>query len=169
MTTFVPEMRIFDDEGNRLYLTADERAAFLTAANLESAEKRMLCHVLHFTGCRISEALELSPGRIIFDEKAIVFRTLKKRKHDNKGRERKPQYRKVPVPDHHFNELTLAFDLVTKIKKKQLTGAFWTMSRTTAWRTVKKIMAAAGITGPQATPKGLRHGKCVLPKVLQED
>jgi integrase len=34
----------------------------------------------------------------------------------------------------------------------------WRWSRTTAWRHVKAIMAAAGITGTQAMPKGLRHG-----------
>ncbi len=34
----------------------------------------------------------------------------------------------------------------------------WTWSRTTAWRRVKEIMAAAGISGTPAMPKGLRHG-----------
>ncbi len=32
------------------------------------------------------------------------------------------------------------------------------MSRATAWRLVKSVMANAGIEGKQATSKGLRHG-----------
>jgi integrase/recombinase XerD len=34
----------------------------------------------------------------------------------------------------------------------------WPWSRTTAWRHVKQVMAAAAISGTHATPKGLRHG-----------
>ncbi len=37
-------------------------------------------------------------------------------------------------------------------------GELWPWCRTTAWRRVKIIMEAAGISGPQATAKGLRHG-----------
>ncbi len=33
-----------------------------------------------------------------------------------------------------------------------------TWSRPTAWRRVKGVMAAAGIEGTHASPKGLRHG-----------
>lgn len=38
------------------------------------------------------------------------------------------------------------------------TEQIWKWSRTTAWRRVKEIMAAASITGTPAMPKGLRHG-----------
>ena len=31
-------------------------------------------------------------------------------------------------------------------------------SRMTGWRAVHAVMAAAGLDGPQALPKGLRHG-----------
>ena len=35
----------------------------------------------------------------------------------------------------------------------------WSWERTTAWRKVKEVMAAAGLgEGPQVSPKGLRHG-----------
>jgi integrase/recombinase XerD len=33
----------------------------------------------------------------------------------------------------------------------------WKWSRTTAWRRVKGVMAAAGISGAFAMPRGLRH------------
>ena len=41
------------------------------------------------------------------------------------------------------------------------TGApqrLWRFCRMTAWRTVKLVMKLAGIAGPHACPKGLRHG-----------
>ena len=34
----------------------------------------------------------------------------------------------------------------------------WTWARNTAWRHVGAVMRGAGISGPHATPKGLRHG-----------
>ena len=34
----------------------------------------------------------------------------------------------------------------------------WPFGRATAWRRVHEIMHKAGISGPQASPKGLRHG-----------
>jgi len=159
MVDYVPEMRLFDAEGGRLYLSADERARFLVAAVEESREQRVFCHLLHFTGCRPSEGLALTPQRVLLDEKSVVFHTLKKRKYDSQGREKKPQFRHVPVPDRLIDELDLVFDLRRLAKSKQPQHAsLWSMSRSTAWRMVKRVMARAGITGAQATAKGLRHG-----------
>lgn len=53
------EMRLHDPAGNRLYLNAEERAAFLTAARRQPARDRTLCEMLHWTGCRPSELLEI--------------------------------------------------------------------------------------------------------------
>jgi len=42
---------------------------------------------------------------------------------------------------------------------EDMPARLWNMSRPTAWRQVKGVMDAAGIgAGPQASPKGLRHG-----------
>ncbi len=159
MATFKPEMRLYDTEGQRLYLTAQERKNFLAAAEHEAPEIQMFCQVLHFTGCRPSEALELSASRIRMNEKIIVIRTLKKRKYDSNGRQRKPQFRQIPVPSRLINELNLVFNLHSRLtNKKKIIEPFWTIHQTTAWRNVKKVMDRAGIIGPQATSKGLRHG-----------
>ena len=56
------EMRLHDIQGNRLYLNADERSAFLAAARKHPPDVRTFAGTLTFTGCRISEALEISPG-----------------------------------------------------------------------------------------------------------
>ncbi|MGE8131885.1 tyrosine-type recombinase/integrase [Methylobacterium sp. NPDC080182] len=50
-------------------------------------------------------------------------------------------------------------DLVAQLTAlPTLGGPFWQWGRTTAWRYVKAVMAAAGIIGLHASPKGLRRG-----------
>ena len=48
-------MQLHDPDGKRLYLTAEERAAFIDAAAKAARPVRTLCGVLHTTGCRISD------------------------------------------------------------------------------------------------------------------
>lgn len=148
-------MKLHDISGNRLYLSAKERAAFLETAKEEAPRPvRSFCAVLHGTGCRISEALALSPKQVDIADGVIIFETLKKR--------RGGIYRAVPAsPD-----LLELLDMVHGIreahgrgKAELLDAPLWTWERTTAWRRVKEVMVAAGITdGAHRTPKGLRHG-----------
>ena len=78
MAETVQEMRLFSGRGERLYLTAEERERFLIASREESRENRIFCSVLHYTGCRPSEALELKPSGINIEDREIIFRTLRK-------------------------------------------------------------------------------------------
>lgn len=147
-------MDLFDPQGRRLYLTAKEREAFLAAAKDADRYVRTFCSVLHFTGCRISEALALNPASFDYAGKAIIFETLKKR--------RTGVYRAVPVPPALLDTL----DMVHAIRDRQkaadnpkMTPWVWSWSRTTAFRRVKEVMITAGIAdGPHKCPKGLRHG-----------
>ena len=82
-------MRLFDAEGRRLYLTEEERRAFVLAAAKAPREVRTFCGVLHATGCRISEALALTPRQVDLSGRVIVFESLKKR--------RRGVFRAVPV------------------------------------------------------------------------
>lgn len=144
---------LFDERGHRLYLSPDERSAFKAAAKAQGdRETRTFCHLLTYTGCRISEALETTPQRIDWQEQAIMFRTLKKR-----GKKAATTYRAVPLPAEFLDELDLIHHLRGKdrIPAKQ---PLWSWHRATAWRKVKGIMTAADIEGAQATAKGLRHG-----------
>lgn len=153
------EMRLFSPDGERLYLTAQERKQFLMALEDEKREYRIFCQVLHYTGCRPSEALELTPARILIDSKDIVFRSLKKRKTDQKGRLKQPEFRAVPVPSSLIEKFDLVFDIRKTLRKqKGINKRFWDMSRPTAYRLVKRVMDRAKITGKCATGKGLRHG-----------
>ena len=70
-------MQLHDAQGKRLYLTADERLAFIAAAARAARPVRTLCAVLHTTGCRISEALALTPEHVDLPGKAVVSRPSK--------------------------------------------------------------------------------------------
>ena len=81
---------LYDPHGKRLYLTSAERDAFLAASADAARDVRTFCNVLYYTGCRLSEALALTPQAFDYSGRLIVFETLKRR--------RKGVYRAVPVP-----------------------------------------------------------------------
>lgn len=145
------EMRLYDREKRRLYVNAAERERFLAVAMKQGTERRLFALTLFYTGCRISEALELSPASIQIDARLITFRTLKKRE--------KLVMREVPIP------ASLAEDMATSLRlhATEPDRHLWRhrgkrLTRAVAYRWIKEIMAEAGIEGAQATPKGLRHG-----------
>ena len=107
-----------------------------------------------FTGCRISEALALTYGRIDLSSKEVVILSLKKRKKLSA----KPQYRAIPVPDYFIDALSLAHGLRER-KKCDKDLKLWTWTRQHAARLIKAVMQDAGIDTalPHANPKGLRH------------
>lgn len=138
---FNTEWHIFDDDGRRKYVTAEELTRFLAAAKGQSDAKFAFCAVLAYTGCRISEALELGRGRL--HPGAVTLRTLKRRKQ---------VFRSVPVPEW------LPALLLRLPRHDEAGDRFWRADRSTAYRWVKRAMDDAGIDGRPAMPKGLRHG-----------
>ena len=144
--------QLFDPDGRRKYLTADERESFLSASEKAPREVRTLCLALAYTGCRISETLALTADRVNLAANTIIFETLKKR--------RKGVYRAVPVPPAVIDALNLAH-AIREVQNGKDGGAgqlLWPFSRTSAWRYVQQVLNRAGLKGPQASPKGLRHG-----------
>ncbi len=139
-------MRLYDTTGHRLYLTSAERDAFRRAAEQAPRAVRTYCHTLLYTGCRPSEALALTADRVDFHAQALTFESKKKR--------RPGIYRAVPVPAAFLD----ALDLVHGIRDRKTRHCLWSWSLKTAYTRVIEVMARAGITGPQASPKGLRHG-----------
>lgn len=152
------EMRLHDTLGNRLYLNAEERAAFLAAARRQPARDRTLCETLHWTGCRPSELLEITPARVDLSGGTIAIRSLKKRK-DTSGAT-KVVYRSVPVPPEYLDTLNTAHGLREAQRSRKRAGALiWPLSRVRVWQIVKRIMVEAGLPdAPHRSPKGLRHG-----------
>ncbi|WP_417519715.1 tyrosine-type recombinase/integrase [Minwuia sp.] len=147
------EMRLYDRRKRRLYINAAERARFIAAARGADPHVGSFCMVLLHTGCRISEALELTPASLQLRARVISFRTLKKR--------HRHEMREVPIP-------AVLADLLAATHGIGGAGTpsgepLWrhrgrALNRSTGYRWIKAVMAEAGIEGAQASPKGLRHG-----------
>ncbi len=145
------EMRLIDTAGKRLYLNAEERAAFLKAAASYDPEPRSFAEMIAFTGCRISEALEVTPSRLDIDDNRVIIRSLKKRRDD--------VFRPVPLPPDYMDNLQRTFSLRQAQKRKNAdTARLWPWHRQHGWRLITGIMKEAKIQpGPHRVPKGLRH------------
>ncbi len=137
------QFELFDRTGGRKYLSASEIPRFLNAADKADTGTQLLCRLLAFTGCRISEALAVTPARLDAETNRVVFRTLKRRR---------TVFREVPIPSELMGALRLY------CRELPDSDPLWRYTRQTAWRHVKEVMAAAGIAGAHAMPKGLRHG-----------
>ncbi|MHA6765940.1 tyrosine-type recombinase/integrase [Sphingobium ummariense] len=137
---------MYDNIGQRKYLTMKETDSFLSHARNEGVSVYSFCWFLAVTGCRISEALATSCQNIDFESGHVIIRCLKKR--------HKAVFRAVPLP------LKMLDQLREWVKKGELdsNGLFWPWSRMTAYRRVTEVMNNARISGPWAVPKGLRHG-----------
>lgn len=154
-------IELFDSNGQRKYLTSDERKRFYDAARKQPHEVMTFCLFLYWTGCRISEALAILRSRVDFESKAATIESLKKR--------RRGVFRQVPLPDEFLRDL----DQVHRLRKpkrgeKRQDWKLWEWSRRTATRRVEEVMAAAQIEGIQATAKGVRHAfaiECLLRNV----
>ncbi len=143
-------IRLFDVEGQRLYLSRSERLKFLVAADKVEPLAQTFCQLLAFTGCRLSEALMLTSDRVDVHEANVIFETLKQR--------RRGVYRTVPIPKKLSQHLDNIHHLRTRQKNTSThADRLWSWSRTTSWMKVKHVMEIAGISGKHATPKGLRH------------
>ncbi len=145
------EMRLFDPDGNRLYLNSAEMDNFLKSAKEQNPKIRTLAETMAYTGCRISEALQLTTRSIERESNRIVFNSLKKRRGD--------VFRTVPVPHQLIDLLTIGHELIKKQKKvKDSKVLLWSWSRQHAYELIKKVMIDAGISeGKHRSPKGLRH------------
>jgi integrase/recombinase XerD len=138
----IDETRLFDGHGQRKYLLATEARRLLAAAARADEQTRLFCRLLYYSGCRLSEGLALTPRLLDTEALRVVFRTLKRRRLI---------YRAVPIP------APLMRDLVALARASAPDDRLFPWSRQTGWRHIKGLMEIAGITGPQATPKGLRH------------
>jgi integrase/recombinase XerD len=145
-------IRLYTPDGAWKYVTAGERAAFLREAEHADRQVRTLCMTLVYAGCRLSEALALTVDRVDLAADALVIASLKKR--------RTGIYRAVPVPPARLEALDLVHG-IRELQSRRGKGRgerLWPWSRMTVWRAVHTVMQAAGLDGPQASPKGLRHG-----------
>ena len=136
------------DAKGRKYLTHEERGRFLAAAAREGKpDRQTFALTLAHSGTRLSEVLALRPADIDLDASSIRIRTLKRRAE---------HWREVPLPNEVLRALELVHGL-RAIRPKRAGEPLWPWSRATGHRRIAAVMERAGISGPQACPKGLRH------------
>ena len=141
------QIALFNTSGQRLYLNANERQTLeLACHNADDPLASTFGLMLINTGCRLSEAVALTAASIHLQTDEVVFRTLKRRKL---------HFRSVPLSPSMVTQLKLVHNLSQRQNDEK---KLWPYSRTTAWRRIKALMDKAGIEGPQASPKGFRHG-----------
>ena len=138
------------DARGRKYLTREERDRFLAAVRAHPKPSvQTLARTLAMTGCRVSEALGIRACDVDLDAAELRISTLKRRRE---------HWRAVPVPDDLVHELKLVHALIrAQASPRGRTRLLWTVTRQAAHRQVSALMRDAGIEGPQATPRGLRH------------
>ena len=72
----MPTAHLFDQQGQRLFFTEQERKAFIeTADKVEDANTRTFCSLLHYTGCNFTEAMNFTPQQVDCAGMAIGFPT----------------------------------------------------------------------------------------------
>jgi len=143
-------MRLYACAKSRLYINAAERARFIVAAEKSSPVICAFCLTLLYTGCRISEAISLLCASLQPEDRLITIRTLKRRNLYH--------IRELPVPEELMTRLVQRANQRADPAATLWANGAHPVDRITAYRWVKQVMAAAEIAGPQACPKGLRHG-----------
>lgn len=138
---------LWDREGQRKYLNQSERRLFYESTKVLEAQQRCFCHMIYWTGVRISEALNIQVHHIDFSDQIVIIRSLKKRG--------KLMYRHIPIPPFFVDELKV---IVKGMHKGQ---RIWNYSRRTASRYIKNQMLRSGISGSKSCARGLRHGFAV--------
>jgi integrase/recombinase XerD len=148
----MPATRLFDEQDRRLFFNLEERTAFLKAANRADGATRTFCHLLHYTGCTVPDALDLTPLQIDVPGRAVILGSATSRRHD--------MTRSVPVPGAFIALLDAVHD-ISRTQQAGLHdhGPIWPVSRNTTYDRVGRVIREIGIRGaPHATPKGIRYG-----------
>jgi site-specific recombinase XerD len=144
------EGELYDPNGERKYLNRDERDRALAAMATLDAERSLFSLLLAWTGARVSEVLALTPHAFQVDACVVAIATLKRRKFT---------VREIPIPRGLMMKLDRHYGLRHAQRGEHSAQVrLWPWCRQSAWRTIKQVMALAGVSGRQACPRGLRHG-----------
>ena len=150
----VENFSLYTASGYRKYLNCAERNRVLVAMGKLRADQRLFALTLAWTGGRVSEVLGLMPSSFQVEACMVSIRTLKRRR---------PTIREVPVPPDLMDDLEAHLALSVRQRDPRVTDRrLWPWHRTTAWRNIKRVMMAVGLSGLRATPRGLRHAFGVI-------
>lgn len=145
--------------GERKYLNREERQNFKMAALYMEPTIQSFCLMIYYTGCRLGEALEVTPNRLDYDGQRVLLRTLKQNR-DNSG---KPErYRLVELPMPFLASLESHFKARSRKGSKTGDQRIWNFTGRTGQNYIKKVMTAAEISGKKTSSRGLRHSMGVM-------
>lgn len=142
-------MSLYTKQGQRKYLNQSERLRFLEATEEQSADVRLFCQLLYYTGARLAEIHNLTLQNIDTSNGTVIIESLKKRK--------KGVFREIPIPDSLLENILCH----GKIMRLQINQCLWGFSLRTAARRIKTVMTLANIKGIRSSSKSLRHGFAV--------
>jgi integrase/recombinase XerD len=143
------EFSLYAPNGGRKYLNTEERQRVLAAVAELPTDHALFALTLAWTGGRTSEVLELTPSSFQIERAIVAIHTLKRRRH---------HVREVPLPPALMAALERRFKISARQRDAgEADHRLWPFCRQTAWRSIRKIMIQCGITGRQASPRGLRH------------
>lgn len=145
----VQEFSLYTTTGERKYLNHAERQRALAVMASLPVQNCLFALTLAWTGGRISEVLALTSASFQIEEGMVALRTLKRRKH---------HVREVPIPPSVMHQLDRHFHISERQRDPSAAHRrLWPWHRATAWRCIRQVMCRAGVVGPHATPRGLRH------------
>ena len=128
-------MRLYSPQGERLYINASERICFEKMARKQPERIKLFCLILLYTGCRVSEAINLTRRDFQLTESIVSINSLKKRDEHH--------MREIPVPKH----LIKAVEAYLAVAHEHPQYQPWNIHRGTAWDWVKAVMKEANIVG----------------------
>lgn len=140
---------LYTHDGQRKYLNQAERRRVLEVLQRLKCERALWSRLLHCTGGRVSEVLDVRAISFQVDRSIVALRTLKRRRL---------HVREIPIPRSLMADIDRHFSLRELQKNPETaTQRLWPFHRVTAWRFIKGGMLEAGVVGRAACPRGLRH------------
>ena len=142
---------LYDAAGRRLWLTQEELHAFLHVLPRQTP-LQTFCTFLVYTGCWVSEACAVPVSAIDFRQQTVRLSPWVTAQGAT--------VRALPLPPGFLDTVIQTHHLRVSPQRARLRdeSLLWPWSRMTAWRRVKQAMHTAGLSGPQATARGIRHG-----------
>lgn len=84
--------------GERKYLNEEERRDFFEATTSMEADIKFFARMIYYTGCRLGEALAVTPDNLDYKERGVIIRTLKQKSKE-------PYFRFLELPDEFLESL----------------------------------------------------------------
>ncbi|WP_422351510.1 tyrosine-type recombinase/integrase [Flagellimonas sp.] len=144
------KMRIYDLKGKRLFLYQDEIQEMLLIAEDVHLLLRTFVETLIYTGCRISEALNMTRKDIHYHQQKITLKS-----QNRSG----PVFRDVPVPHNYIDTLVAVHSILGgNDNNYEVKKPLWKWTRQHAYELIQELMIRSGVpAGGHRNPKGIRH------------